>query len=285
MNKTLDMISKFCCFILSVVLFFVLFFYLLLNTSTKVINRDNIITIVSNLDIATIIDKENLNKIYENEKLTEFDKNITYELINSKEFKGLLGKYFGNVIELVLYDKQNDKVTKEEVVNIINDTIDYTANKYSIIVTYYEKQLMIDSLEEEINTIVDEFSNEEKVMNELTQEDINLIRFFFGKGAQTILLIVITVILILIIIFRWSFYRFAIWTGITTVMSGVFFISSANVLCSLFKNQMLQTITIGILEKNVFSIMTKSGLITIIIGIIQIIYYYILKKGNENVNV
>lgn len=87
-------------------------------------------------------------------------------------------------------------------------------------------------------------------------------------------------------IFRWSFYRFAIWTGITTIISGVFFGGCGSVLSSILQNEIGSQIPLQIIEmldKNVFSIMTKTGLTVIVIGLVQVVYYYILKKGNEDV--
>lgn len=288
MNKVLDLVSKFCCFILSGILFFVIFFYLLLNTSTKVINKENITQVFSNLDIEMVIDKDNFNNIYEKYELKETDKKIVYGVVNSKEFKELVGKYFGNVAELVLYDKQNDKITKEDVMNVVNNKIDYIANEYEITLSNEEKRILVNSLNQEIDEIVEVLSNEEEILNELKQEEINSIRFFFGKGLQTILLIVIAVIVLLIVIFRWSFYRFAIWTGIATIISGAFFAGCSSALSSIFQNEIVTEIPLAIIEildKNVFSTMTKTGLTVIVIGLVQIGYYYILKKGNENAKI
>jgi len=287
MNKVLDIISKLCCLILSLILFFVILFFMLLNVSTKVINKENIIQIFSNLDIE-VINKNDFDNIYEEYELKETDKQIVYGVINSKEFKELLGKYFGNVTELILYDKQNDKITRKEVMSIISNKMDYVANENGINLTYDEKQTLINLLEGKINEIVETLSNEEEILNEMTEKEISSIRFFFGKGLQTILLIVIVIIVALIMILRWSFYRFAIWTGITTIISGVFFTGCASVLSSIFQNEMgvqnsLQII--DVLDKNVFSIIAKTGLIVIVIGLVQVIYYYILKKGNENAKV
>lgn len=286
MNKTLDIISKFCCFILSGILFFVIFFYLLLSTSTKVINKQNVKELVSNLDIEMVIDKGEFDNIYDEYELKDTDKKIVYGVVNSKEFKALLGEYFGNVIELILYDHQNETITKEEVINVIDSKIDYIASEYGITLTYTDKQALMNSLELEIDEIVEQLSNEEEILNELTKEEIDSIRFFFGRGLGTILIIVIAVIVILVIIFRWSFYRFAIWTGITTIMSGAFFAGCGSVLLSILQNETSGQIPlqiIEILDKNVFSVITKTGITVIVIGLVQVIYYYILKKGNEDI--
>ena len=258
----------------------------MLNTSTKVINKQNIKELVSNLDIEMVIDKDDFNNMYDEYELKEIDKQIVYGVVDSKEFKELLGQYFGNVIELILYDHQNEIINKEEVMNVLNDKIDYIANEYGIILSYEEKQTIINSLDQEINELTENLSNEEEILNEMSEEEISSIRFFFGKGFQTILLIVIAVLVGLIMIFRWSFYRFAIWTGITTIISGVFFGGCGSVLSSILQNEIGSQIPLQIIEmldKNVFSIMTKTGLTVIVIGLVQVVYYYILKKGNEDV--
>lgn len=288
MNKALDIVSKFCCFILSGILFFIILFYLLLNISTKIINKTNITGIVSNLDIEMFVDKDEFNDIYAEHELNESDKQIVYGVVNSKDFKELLGKYLGNVTELVLYDKQNDKITKEEVINVVNDKIDYIANEYDLTLSDEEKKALMNSLDQEVNELAEDLSNEEEILKELTQEEINSVRFFFGKGLKTILTIVIAVIVVLIMIFRWSFYRFAIWTGIATIMSGIFFTGCVSVLSSLIQNEIGGQISIqiiDILEKNIFNLMSKSGIFVIVIGVVQVVYYYILKKGNEDAKV
>lgn len=287
MNKVLDIISKLCCLILSLILFFVILFFMLLNVSTKVINKENIIQIFSNLDIE-VINKSDFDNIYEEYELKETDKQIVYGVINSKEFKELLGKHFGNVTELILYDKQNDKITRKEVMSIISNKMDYVANENGINLTYDEKQTLINLLEGKINEIVETLSNEEEILNEMTEKEISSIRFFFGKGFQTILLIVIVILVVLIMIFRWSFYRFAIWTGISTAISGIFFAGCTNVLSSIFRNEIGDQISIQIIDilgKNIFSLMYDAGVFVIVLGIVQIMYYFILRNVNENTKV
>ena len=97
MNKVLDLVSKFCCFILSGILFFVIFFYLLLNTSTKVVNKENVVELFSNLDIEMVGDKGEFDNICEEYELKDNDKKIVYgvdqALRNRTSIDNIQGNY------------------------------------------------------------------------------------------------------------------------------------------------------------------------------------------------
>ena len=282
MNNVLNLVSKIVCFILCVILFLVMCSSLTLNAFTKVVNGSNITKIVSNLDMKLILDDDTITSFYEDADKNSIDRSVIDGLIESKEFKELVGKIWGNAIEYVLYDNEMEQITVDEVVNIMEKQMDIVAAEKGINLSSDDRNIILKQFETEAKKIVDAFSLEEDLNEGLTNEEINSVRFIFGQELQTILLIIVFIIVGLIALLRWSIYRFAIWTGGVTFINGLLFAIISFALNSMITAQ-LSPALIEILEKNVFSPITELGLIVVGVGALQIIYYIIMKKRETDV--
>lgn len=284
MNKVLDLISKIACFVLCIILFFVLCGYLTLNAFNKAVNKRNITDVVSNLDMEVILDEGTINSLYEDADKNNIDRSVVDELIESKEFKELTGKIFGNALDYVLYGNEIEKFTVDEVVDIMEKQLDIIVSEKGINLSNDERNNILKEFEEAANEIVNTLSFEEDLNQALSNEEINTIRFVFGKQLQMILLVVIFIIVGIIALFRWSIYRFAIWTGVVTVINGIIFAALGAILRFPLTTHLSDNI-LKILDKNVFNTIKDIGLIVLGIGVVQIIYYIIMKKSSENVRV
>jgi len=288
MNRVLDTISKVGCFVLCIILFVVMFFYLFLNAFTSTVTSDNVSSLVSSLDIKTVLGEEYINSLYEESDKNGVDRSIVEGLINSEEFKELSGKIFGNVIDTMLYDKENKFVTVDEIMVVMERQIDRITTQLGVVLSSEERDSLLQQLELEAKSLVNNMSIEEELNKEMTAEEIESVRFLFSDNIQTILLIIAIIVILLIVLFRWSIYRFAIWTGITTVIvSGAFAVlgmSIKGIINAEFANQLNQNV-VELLNKNLFGVINNLSLFVLVIGVVQIIYYFIIRKSSQNVKV
>ena len=288
MNRVLDTISKVGCFVLCIILFVVMFFYLFLNAFTSTVTSDNVSSLVSSLDIKNVLGEEYINSLYEESDKNGVDRSIVDGLVNSIEFRELVGKIFGNVIDFMLYDKENDFVTVDEIMSVMEKQIDRITMQMGVVLSNEERNDLLQELEMDANDFVNSMSIEEELNNEMSTEEIESVRFLFSGNLQTILLIVIAIIVLLLVLFRWSIYRFAIWTGITTVIvSGAFAVlgmSIKGIINAEFANQLNQNV-VELLNKNLFGVINNLSLFVFVIGVVQIIYYFIIRKSSQNVKI
>lgn len=285
MNKILDLFLRIVSFILCGILFFILIIYLGLNTFTRVVNTENVIKIVVSLDIKDVMGEDFIYSLYEDFDENKVDRNIIEGIINDKDFKTLIGKILGNTIEVVLYDKDEPVITVNEIIYVVDKHIDKISG---VNLTSDERSKILEDVKVEAQEMINSLSIEESLREELTEEDILLIRFIFGKTLQTFLLILSLLIIGIIALCRWSIYRFAIWTGVTTTVVGGSFIILCYGLSNLLLIQNYIDIAPSILEvlnKYVLSTILNTGMMTLVIGIIQIIYYYVMKKREANIKI
>ena len=285
MKIILDWLSKILCFILCIILFIAIFVFLGLAIVKQVTNTDRIIEIVADVDTEKIFGEEIINSLYNDVKQYDVNTEIIDGIINDSEFKKLVGKILGNTIEIILYAKEEPIITTGEVIKVLDKQIDSIAQSRGIVLTLEQRNLILQEVEKEINNIINTISIEEIEANEETKEGIETIRFIFGGSLSVILVIVIALLILIIALARWSIYRFAIWTGVTTVLAGGVFTLlgfSIEELISIYYINEIPEVIMTILNNHIINIMTTTGIITAIIGTIQIVYYQILKQKKEN---
>ena len=287
MNKILNAIRSVVCLILCLILFLVMLIYLFLNLTPKIVNKDNVATLVSSLEIKDILGDDGLSIIeplYEVAEENNIDKTIVDGLLNSKEIKEVFGIHFGNLVDTLLYNGTVKQITVNELVNAVEQVLDRNVSDLGYTLTSKQKTIILETVEEKAIDLVDVIPTYEELTKELNDKNRETLHFVFGGGLANILLIVIIIIVAGIIICRWSTYRFAIWTGITTSIVGLFFVVIGEMLNSLLPQVLSEIYSIniiGMLQNDIIGIITKTGVTVLLIGALQIIYYFILRKTKE----
>lgn len=291
MKKVLDILSKLGCLFLSIVLFFVLCIYLCLDLIPKIITKDNVKIIVNEVNIEGLInsaDESLLDNLYQIAEENNMDKDIINEVISSDEFKEIFVNYYGEIVDAILYDGKTTQITSDSIMNAIDKSLDSAANNLGYTLTIDQKQIIMQQLEENINQIVDQIPTSEQLINEMGTENVKAIRDLFGNTTKIVLIAIMIIIVLIMALIRWSIYRFAIWSGVTTTLVGLIFIVLGSFFSDVFINANTETLSVviqNLIENNILKIVTNLGTTTLVIGIAQIAYYFIIRKSSTNVKV
>lgn len=287
MNKILNAIGIIVSLFLCLILFVVLVFYLCFYLTPKIVTKDNVSILVSELDIKEILGKEDysvFDSLYEVAELNNIDKTVVDDIINSKEIKTLLGNHFGSLVDAFLYEKEPQNITANELLNSIGDILDRKSNELGYNLTIEQKNIILGVVEVNIDELVKIIPTYEDLTQDLVEEDKKNIQFIFGGGVSSILLFILVILVIAIILCRFSIYRFAIWTGVTTSLVGIIFTIIGEALKSMMPQMLNEIYSVNIItmiQNDIVNIITKTGFTVLIIGAVQIIYYFIIRKTKE----
>lgn len=283
MRIILDIISKIGCLILSIILFFLICIYIVLDLTPKIITKDNVKAFVSEVAIEDLIESDEnktLNKVYLFAEENNIDKSIVDKIIKSEEFKNIVVNYYGNMIDFVLYDTEITAINYKEIM----DTIDIDEILNDDALDEEQKKLISNKIEEICIKLTKLFSIQEHIINTIGNDNVETIRIIFGSNVKFAFIIIIIIVVLLMALIRWSIYRFAIWSGITTTLAGTILVilgaySSDVVLNS---NQLLLSDSIKFTVKNnILKNVSNIGTTILIIGIVQIAYYFLMRKSFE----
>ena len=280
MKIILDAISKIGCLILSIILFFLICIYLVLDLSPKIITKENVIALVSEISIKDLINidqNETLNEVYLFAEENNIDKYVVDKVIDSKEFKDIIVNYYGEMFDFVFYGGKITNVNHKEIMDIID--IDEILN--NSILEEEQKDLIIDRIEELSIKLTKLFKNSEQIINELGNNNIESIRTVFGNNVKMIFIMFIIIVVLLMALLRWSIYRFAIWSGVTTTLIGTILVILGAYISDVVLNssQVLLTDSIKlIIKNNILKEVSNIGTTILIIGIVQIFYYFVMRN-------
>lgn len=284
MNKVLDVISKIISVVLSVILFALITIYLSLNVTSKIVTKENVATVVKETDIETVLKENNSNmmdELYEIADDNNVDRGVVDGVVNSKEFKELVGNYYGEMIEELLYEGKSAEITSEEIVNAVNDVLDRSANELGYNLSFEQRNNIINQVEEKADKVVKTLPSYEKVTKNLDTKDIEAIRIIFSNDHKTVLIVMMLIIVGIIALIRWSIYRFAMFSGTATVIAGGVFtiigLLSNFVLSNISPSQISLALN-NFIQNNIAGVILHTGIITIVIGIVQIVYYVIMRR-------
>lgn len=277
MNRVGGFISGVACFFFSIVLFVVIVIYLGLLSASKIVTRENVSMFIQTHEMVNFFgtsESSFMTTLYEIAEESYIEPRLMDNVVNSKEFKQLIGDYCGQIVDKLLYDGKVNNITSSQIVNIIEDTIDQNMSDLGYNLTVEEKNLMLSKVREKAQEIVELIPTYEQIADELGVKSVKTLRSFFSQKTRFTLIAVIAFITGIIALLRRSIYRFAIWTGITTIMAGGI-IAFGGYIIKVY----LLSLPSQFLLDNVSTVITNTGITTVIIGIIQIVYYIIMRKS------
>lgn len=281
MNKPLDLISKIICGILCILLFGVLFISVILNLIPQIINTENVEKLIVELDSETILGKETYNELYQKCIDAGLDSESINKVLELDEIKPIYGKLIGDTLEFVLYGEKNIGVTASDIISAIEKYLDNIVLEFNIVITAEERNIILEQVKIETENMVRDLSIEDISSEGLSESNLKTIQFLLGGSLEFLLWVVAAILVLMIMLCRWSIYRFAIWTGITTIITGICFVLISIGAANIISMQTSVKIGQGLLQfiqNNVLDIITKEGMIITIIGIIQVGYYSIIKN-------
>ena len=288
MKKILNLVSQIGCLFLSLVLFCVICIFLILDLAPKIVTKENTKIIINEISTKELINNKEdslLNGLYLMAKENNIDENVINAIFNSSEFKEMINNYYGEMVEAVLYDSEKPKLDSLKVTLAISKTLDKNTNELGFSISEEDKKIIIDYIKSNSEKIIELVPNYDEVVDNLGEESIDTLRTLFGGSIKIFVLIIIIIIVLFMALIRWSAYKFAIWSGISTAISGVLL----RVLSSFFYDVAINTYNLNIsielqnlIKNNILTIISNLGNTTLIIGAVQIGYYFVMKKNFAN---
>ena len=161
---------------------------------------------------------------------------VVDEFIDSEEITDFFSDYAGKVVDYIVYDKEIEQPTAQDISKLINDNVDSIVNDLrKRKVEGYEE--LTDENINKFKEHVDEVSKEveknlpdfkESIDDSNAKEAIKIVRFVFGSVALTILISIISVLLLLILLLNLKRYNYLVWIGIIFILSSVPFVALSN---------------------------------------------------------
>lgn len=285
----MKIVLKILSLVMCVILFLTLNLYLITYNVSKIVTKDNAMELVKDIDVVkTLEEQENdsLNALYQYADNNNLDRSIITDVIGSDEVKEIAIDYFMNLVDTILYGKESIPFDSNKIVVMFSTKFDEATKEYAGIVDLSKpKQMFMNEVQKVITSMEEAFPSYETIIETnvegLTSNNITSIQTLLKSSTRTTLMVATIVIVIIIGLLNWSIYRFAIWTGITMIVSSIPYLLFGMMfknLSSIIRETDLSINIIKLIETNVGDIIFTSGVVTLVIGIVQIVYYKIVKR-------
>ena len=313
--EKLEKIKKFflglLTFICMIILILDLVLFSIKKTSEKYLKEEKINEIINNINVVDLFKDENGKEL---EQFTEIknkfvDSGIPEESINEFINSEPINKYASDTVTKAidnLIENKNEKIIDSNELNIfleqnINNISKELQEKNvpkSEYLTKENQEKFINKIKEktpDIEAKIEEINDKinEKLgfnYNEKLQKIFKILRLFYTKLIDIILIVIFVIFLMGIFITRQSIYKSLKWIGITFISSGTILYIINFIVSKLYKY--IEKIPEGFNKfiknsiEDALMVFNKYGLTYIIIGIlliiINIIIYYIkLKRENK----
>ncbi|MDD2391718.1 MAG: hypothetical protein PHU94_02115 [Bacilli bacterium] len=275
MKKLLQIIGFIISFLLSIVLFFTMIFTIYLLSMRTITSTDNINKIIKNTDF-TKVEDDLIKDVLVNFNIEEENQK---KVLESKEFKDILGNILGSSIESNLKDNVNF-IDKEKIKKLLNKNWDGLTKELGVELNKEElenlKGLIVDN-SDEINKLI------EPTFKEIKNNNIigSAIDITFNSNYLKYAILAIVLLILLIALFRYSFISMFNTVGIVSIFVGFIYIL-LGIFVKIFNYNELENAFITSLFK---SLKGNLSLIFIIYGIaimlISISCFKISKYINE----
>lgn len=276
MKMLLKVLAKILSTLLSIVLLLGICTYLVLTISVKVVTKDNVKELVKYSNINEVLDSGFSNAFYSIANDNNIDSGIIDGIVNSVEFKELIGEYTGSLVENVFYNTEVKKVTSSEIVEIARKNLDRAANEMGYTLSKEQKESILSEVDKVSKEFIENASLEDNLSSE-TLNNIKIVRTIFSDKIRILVLVTILVITALIVMLNWSIYKFAIWIGIPTIISGGLVTAFGYAIGNMITITNYPEGLTNFISNNISPIFMKYGIIVLVIGIIEAIYYKVMK--------
>ncbi len=276
MKMLLKVLAKILSTLLSIVLLLGICTYLVLTISVKVVTKDNVKELVKYSNINEVLDSGFSNAFYSIANDNNIDSGIIDGIVNSVEFKELIGEYTGSLVENVFYNTEVKKVTSSEIVEIARKNLDRAANEMGYTLSKEQKESILSEVDKVSKEFIENASLEDNLSSE-TLNNIKIVRTIFSNKLRILVLVTILVITALIVVLNWSIYKFAIWIGIPTIISGGLVTTLGYAIGNMITITNYPEGLTDFISNNISPILMKYGIIVLVIGIIEVIYYKVMK--------
>ena len=182
----------------------------------------------------------------------------------------------------LLYNKPVKELTATKVITTIESVLERTANSLGYTITSDQRESIMSAVEEKVPKVIEKIPSYNQATKDLKVQDIKAIQTLFSNDSKTVLIVIMLIIVGLMALIRWSSYRFAIWSGTPTILAGGLFAIigalTGTVLASYAQESLSMSMS-KILQNNIFNTITHLGLIVVLVGAVQIVYYVLMNRS------
>lgn len=218
-----------------------------------------------------------MNDIYRQAQNYGISSEDVDKLMNSETTKDLISEYLGSNAEYIINGTEPLPLTGDEITKLFKENIDTISKEANINLSEEQKANMITVVEQNADKIATTLPDSRKLSNEIDQNQLKMIRFMFSTTFKTILIVSIILLAGLIALLRKSWYRWAMWTGITTLLASLSILLGGLIVTPIFNliqeymPSYLATLINGFIEVLGVQFLTVGG-IGLPLAIIQIVF-------------
>ena len=227
MKKFLNGLSIIGSSLLTIVLSFLIFIYVVILNIKFVVSEDGMSKTLKKIDVVETLKLTEDGVMWDDFKGLAEILNLSEEqfeqILNSDKVKELVGGYIGEVISSAFNNKEAI-LTKEKIEVFLNVAIDEYNKVGDTKISETERNKIVNSFDEEmLENINEEFSSmnlQETVASEYVKYVELADNILFGNYTLIILGIIIGII-VLIALFRFSYYKWMSYVKVSTIISAI----------------------------------------------------------------
>ncbi len=281
--------------ILSIVSFISLVTYLFLFSTQNILSKKNITNLIEHVEIKEVVGEESITELNKALKESGLPENFAEDILNNKEFKGIVGEYASDVFSSILFSDEAVTIDANDFASDMNEIVDIVAKEAKNNgVKIDEKDLK--KAHEEINKngeqIVSEVNRmiveaKESIEKDPENQDLAVVlsttkNTYNNKNIYLIISIVCIVLSILLKIKNFAFISYLRNIGITFGILLALIGLSFNGIIDFIKASIDENIDmIEMAIKTIPDTFLVTGGCFIIVGIICLVGYIFIKK-NDN---
>ncbi|MBQ7136926.1 MAG: hypothetical protein IJO43_03030 [Bacilli bacterium] len=286
MNKIIDVFRKIACLFLSVILFFVICFYLILTAVPKIVVKENVQILLKEITTETLIyngQNSFIEELNSEIKYINPEKDLLSGILNKDNFREIISNYYAEMTEALLYNKKEPKLNSKEIIKVIKINFDEVVSSSGLVLSVEEKEKIMEYINDNADRIIEMVPTAPELFDKIGQDNVDALRSLVGPMLKVVLIIIMLIIVAFIALVSWSTYKFAAWSGGTTIVSGLTIMVMSSLLYDIAVNYtklIISSSLRNLIENNILKTITTTGTIAIVIGAIQILYYFLMKKRN-----
>ena len=124
-----------------------------------------------------------------------------------------------------------------------------------------------------------------KLTKNIDATTMESVKMFVTESTRISFVVIMIILFVIIMLLNKFSYHFAIWTGVTTILSSIIYIIIGIAIKSIFDGSCFTNVSpdiVNLFANNIANIILTSGLVTLGLGVIQLIYYRVMKKIKIN---
>ncbi|MDF2566651.1 MAG: hypothetical protein K0R90_107 [Oscillospiraceae bacterium] len=243
---------------------------------------------IDNFNFSELVEtqSEETNNFFEEASRTLDANGLTKDqsqaLLESNLFKSILSPYAGEVAGYLFEGKTPKHITSEELVKTIDENFDEAASAAKITYTPEQRSKIMAAIKSDSDKIVQNIPAASEVFTDVDSDVFQAFRNLMSVQTKVILIVAILILIVIIALMRRSWNEWLMWSGVTTLISGVGILLLSFVFGIIFETVFKETTDFGSmllapLSSSLFSGISISGGITIVLGLAQIFAFIIIR--------